>query len=269
MLASRFQEYLDKQFSKLPKTKEVSDFKAELYDNLMSRSLDLSMEGMSEDEIYENCIKSLGDYSDNLKALDRNPINIVRDRRFIKTVLFTMAFVLTVSVAYLIISLFTQQWGLCAMIMFPAMGVLMYVAATAFILNRNIGLKKNGTSGIIIFSYMAIAALIIFFVFGFGIKYLPSVSGGTVRTVTRAWAVFGTLPALAGLSSMITFKFLRKKRIPSVVIFFEIIFIGVAAYLITAAVLWQFHPYWLIVVVAAVVAFIYMIFKIASKLKTK
>lgn len=259
MLVKRFREYLDRIFKTLPDTKEANDLRAELMDNLMSRAMDLQKEGYPDDDIYDLCIESLGDYSGAIRELNKNPLNVLRDTKFWRNILYAFTFALIVSVVYIVVGFATKQWGLAAVITFPALAGIVYICATAFILNRNIGCKRHLLSGIILSSYAVIAVLVAYFVLTFAFDL----------DVRKTWVVFTTIPMLCGGASMLTFTALRKKPIPFIVILAEIIFIALAVYMITAVILWQFHPYWIIMVIGVVIALFMCVFKINARLSKK
>ncbi len=256
MLLEKFKKYLDKVFRPLPDSKEVRDFREELLGNLMSNAIDMQKEGYEEDEIYEKCVNNLGDYREHIRALSGNPIAVVRDARVQKSVIYTIMFILTCVVAYILVGLFVPGgWAVGAYTIFPAMAIVIYLYYTGNILIRNFALKKHATTGVIFASYYIFAVLLVFLnmilVFD-----LPA---------AKSWVVFPSY-GMAIMAIHIGMQFLRGKK-PALSAYMALInFTAVEAYLITAVLTGLWHPYWIIAVAGFVVSTFVLLLKQIRKI---
>lgn len=258
MLTKRLREYLEKLFAGVPDSKEANDFKAELMDSLTSKAMDLKALGKSDDEAYQLCVEGLGDISGSINELRGNPIAFIRDKRVWRNFLYGVSFILLCVIVYLSVAFGTGAWGTPAMIIFPSMAGILYVALTSRLLVINLSSKKHYTSGVILASYAVLVTVAAFFIatFAFG---LPA---------GKTWCLFTYIPFLCTAASACTFLFFRKKKIPFALYIAMIITFSVAAYL-TIGALVAFHPYWLIIVVGAVLSFLLTIIKINMNLSKK
>jgi len=257
VLFNRFKEHLDRQFKSLPDSREASDFREELLGNLMSRAMELKEDkSLTDDEIYHSCIDSLGDYSDTLKKLASNPIHALRDKRFLRDVLFMLTFALIAVAVYIAVSFGTGEWGLAAIIVFPAMAGIIYIYATAKVILSNTMLNRHALTGLIIGSYTVLITLVAFFVTAFATPVGPA----------KAWVLFPFIPFFLCASSAFTFVYFRKKKIPMAIILFGLSWLSVAAYLLVAVITGLWHPTWLIALGGPIVALVAAIVGITQKI---
>lgn len=260
MLFNRFREYLDKQFKSVPDSKEANDFREELLSNLMSRAMELKEDkSLTEDQIYQKCIDSLGDYSEALRKLSGNPIDTLRDKRLWRDVMFALTFALISVIVYIAVSFVTKKWGLTAIIVFPSMAGIMYIFFTAKILASSTALKRHALTGLILSSYAVLITLAAFFVLAFA---------GSVKIGPRkAWVVFTYIPFWVSAASAITFAVFRKKKVPLIIIVLGACSFFVAAFLTASVAIGRWHPTWLIVLGAPISALIAGIFAVNKRMK--
>jgi hypothetical protein len=259
MLFNRFKEYLDKQFRNMPDNREVSDFREELLGNLMSRAMELKEKALSEDEVYKQCIDSLGDYSDTMRKLAGNPIHTLRDKRFHRDILYGMMFALFCVIAYIAASYATQSWGLLAICIFPAMGVLLYLYFTVKAVIRFSLTSRHTMTGLILVSYTVLITLAAFFFTAFATPVGPG----------RAWVLTTFIPFFVIGAVMINRVFFRKAKLSAGLIVAAIAALGVAVYLLVAVITGIWHPTWLIVLAGPLAALIAGIIHITKKLDNK
>lgn len=109
----RFKAYLDKQFRLVPMSKEAAELRESMLGDLMSRAMDLKEAGhLTDDEIYDKCIESLGDYTNMLNELRLKPLDTVKSPRFQRGVLASLSIVLFAVVLYLILGVAIKGfWG--------------------------------------------------------------------------------------------------------------------------------------------------------------
>lgn len=259
MLLDRFRAYLDKLFRNAPDKKEVRDLREELLGNLMSHAADLKGSDLSEDEIFEQCIAQLGDYSEAIGKYTKTPIEVIRDTRFQRSVLTVVSFILACVVLYIIIGFTTKHWGMAAYILFPTMAGLLYFAATLLVLRRNIGRRKHLTTFPILFSYAAIICTVLFFILGFGARLPLSV----------VWVVFPAIPVLGLIASILVFLLWMHKKVPLLLTLLTVIMTSVEIFLICGAATGLWHPLWIIIVVGIVASIAILILKLNQKIAQK
>lgn len=257
MLIKRFREYLDKVFWAVPRSKKADDFKAELMDSLTSRAMDLKAEGKTDDEAYKICIESLGDISDTLRSLSRNPLDTIRDKRFWRGILTAAAAAVALIVIYVIASFFTERWGLMAAVIFPAYLALLFIFATGSVLRQNIALKRHFTSGVIIGGYTVILDTALFFVMVFALQIPARI----------AWTAFTLIPFTVCLSSIFTNLFLRKKTPPLFVWLLTVLSASLVLFLVPAAVTGKYHPLWIVMLLGVLGDLALMILYLNNKIK--
>jgi len=257
MLFNRFKEYLDKQFRNLPDNRGVSDFREELLGNLMSRAMELKEQALTEDQVFKQCIDSLGDYSDTMRKLAGNPIHTLRDKRFLRDVLYGLTFALLCVIAYIVAAFVTDAWGLVAVIIFPAMGVLLYLYFTVKAVMRNSLTNRHSMTGLILISYTVFITLAAFFLTAFATPVGPE----------RAWVLTTFIPFFVIGAIMVNQVFFRKVKISAGLIVAAVTSLSVAAYLLAAVAMGgKWHPTWLITLAGPIAALLTGIIKISKKL---
>lgn len=256
----RFKAYLDKQFRLVPPSKEAAELREAMLGDLMSRAMDLKEAGhLTDDEIYNKCIDSLGDYTYMLNELRLKPLDTVKSPGFQRSVLLALTVVLFAVVLYLILGVLLDGfWGVGAYTIFPTMALVLYIAFTARVLDKNIRFKKHYTTDIIIFSYGVIAALALFF----ALWLLGGISPG------RTWVSFTYLPFWALFSVALTTFLFRKKK-PWALIVPGFVALGVPVYLTAAVHTGLWHPLWIIVVVSVLIALVAAILMLNAKIGKK
>lgn len=238
MLFNRFKEYLNKQFKFIPESKEANDFREELLGNLMARAVELQKDSkLTENEIFKKCIASLGDYSGTLKKLPGNPINTLRDKRFLRDVLFLLTFALICVVVYIAVAYITKKWGVAAIIIFPSMAGIIYFYFMAKVFIRNAMLNRPLLTGFVLATFSIIITTAAFFVAAFA----------TPLGASKAWVLFAFIPFLISVSSALNFAFFRRTRMPSILIVLIISFFCIGAFLFVGVATQMWHPTWLIV----------------------
>ena len=242
----------------MPYTKEADELREEILSGLMERAEDLKAEGKSEDEIFNLCIESLGDYTESIKALKRHPLAMFRDTKFLRGVLGVLAFVLSCVVTYLALGVTLNFWGEGALIIFPSMAVIIYFFIAGSLLLRNVKFSRHFTSGILIASILIIFDVALFFILwecGIAPKY--------------GWVVFPYIPLLIVLAHLITRGVLRKKKI-YFVSYVLLIFSTITAVYLTASMLTGlWHPLWIIFVGGVLFTAVWGIAIVSKKLGTK
>ena len=245
-MLDRFKSYLDKTFKYLPYTEEADALREEMLSGLMERAEDLRSEGLTEEQIFERAVESLGDYTETIKALKRKPFAIFKDAKFLRGVLGAICFILTCVVLYLVLGVSLNLWGKGALIIFPSMAVILYFALSFSLLQRNVKFKRHFTSGAIIGSIFVILVTALFFILwvcGISPKY--------------GWTSFTYIPFLIVVAHFIARAYLRKKkmRFPSYALL--VFFVVTPVYLTTSMVTGLWHPLWILFVVALLVVVIW------------
>lgn len=258
MLFNRFKDYLNKQFKAIPESKEAADFREELLGNLMSNAMDLKeTKSYSEDEIYDMCIQRQGDISDRLRKLSTNPLNVIRDKRNLRDMLFALTLALVSVIVFIAVSFATKRWGLVAVIVFPSSAAIIYFYATAKIIAHNTAVNSHLTTGLVLSSYVVIITLAAYFVLSFA----------TPVGFRKSWVLFTFIPFLVCCASAFSTVFFRKKRIPVVTIIFGLSSLSVAAFLLVAVITGIWHPTWLIVLGGPVAALMTGIIYLTNKIE--
>ncbi len=253
-MINRFRTYLDKTFKYLPYTEEALELREEILSGLMERAEELKSEGLSEDEIFDKCVSSLGDYTETIKALKRKPFSLLKDTKFQKGVLSIIAFVLCSVIVYVLLGTTLNLWGLGAIIIFPSMAGLIYIGISASMLLRNVKSKRHLTSGIIIASYFVIYVLVFFFILTFALNISAS----------KTWVMFTYIPALILCAHMIAHGYLRQKKIWLAVWLLLTVLVAVPVYLTSAVITGLWHPLWVIVLGGVVLDFVILILRIGK-----
>ena len=254
-MLEKFKKYLDKTFRPIPDSKAARDYREELLGKLMSNAIDMKKEGCDDDEAYDKSIKSLGDFSERLRALSGNPIAFVRDARVQKNLIYTLMFVLTCVVVYILVGLFaTDGWLVGSYTIFPSMAIIIYLYYTSYALIGNFSLKKHNTTGVILSSHYIFGVLLVFLHLIFAFE-LP---------IYMCWVVFGSYPmAIVGIHIATQFLRGRKPQLSAYMAFIN--FTAIEAYLITAVhIAW--HPYWIIAVAGVVVSTFVLLLKQIRKI---
>lgn len=101
----RFLKYLDKDFKFVPNTVEVQEFKEELLGTLMDRDNELRQQGnKTDDEIFDECIKSIDGYKDTLKLFKGNPKVTEAVKKVSYVSLVSLCYFLVLVAAFLVVS---------------------------------------------------------------------------------------------------------------------------------------------------------------------
>lgn len=257
MLYNRFREYLNKQFRNMPDSREVNDFREELLGNLMSRAMELKEDkSLTEDEIFAKCIESLGDYSDTMRKLSGNPINALRDKRLHRDVLYGLTFALLCVIGYIVSAFLTERWGLLAICIFPAMGVILYLYFTVKAVLHNSVTNRHGKTGLILTTYTVLITLAAFFLTAFATPVGPG----------RAWVITTFIPFFVLAALMFNRVFFKKRNIPAILAVCAIASLSVSVFLLVAVITGIWHPTWLIVLAGPISALLAGIIHISKKL---
>lgn len=257
-MLNRFKNYLDKTFKYLPYTVEADELREEILSNLMERAMDLREEGKDEEEIFNICIESLGDYTQAINALKRKPLAILRDTKFLRSLLGVICFIISCVVTYLVLGVTLGFWGKGALIIFPTMAVIIYFLVAISLLIRNVKFSRHLTSGALIFSLTVILDVALFFVLwecGVSPKY--------------GWVTFTYIPLLGVISHLVTRGALRKKKIYFISYALLVFSIVTPIYLTLGMLLNLWHPLWIIFVVALLVCVIWGVNLLTKKLERK
>lgn len=254
-MQKRFEEYLEKTFRYLPYSKEALDLKEELLSSLLERSEELKESGKTEEEIFSECVDSLGDYTETIKALKRNPLSLLKDTKFQKGVLGLIIFVLSAVMLYVVLGVTLNFWGQGALIIFPTMAVIIYLVIAGSILLRNIKFKRHFTSGVIIASVFVIYITAFFFLL-FGAFHM---SAGKI------WVLFTYIPALIICAHLIARGHLRKKKIWLGVWLLLVLLVLVPIYLTLSVITGLWHPLWLIILLGVIIDLVIFTFSLKKK----
>lgn len=137
-MIQRIRNYVNELFANAPKTKQAYDLKEEVCSNLIDKYVDLTGQGMPEEEAYNAAVASIGDIDELFRTLQKEVEEDPQARR-------RSALLIAISVAIYIISivpLFLSQ--LCGYD--PIIGlILMFVlcaAATALIVYNALSKPK-------------------------------------------------------------------------------------------------------------------------------
>ena len=154
----RFKTYLRSLFKLVPPTKEAAELREAMLGDLMSRAMDLKESGnLSDDEIYDKCIESLGDYQPMLNELRMKPLESVKSPVFQRGLLSILTVALFAVVLYLVLAVSIPGfWGVGAYTIFPIAAVGILVIATATPLQRAFKLKRPFIAFGILSTYSAI-----------------------------------------------------------------------------------------------------------------
>ncbi|MDR0696184.1 MAG: hypothetical protein LBF68_01380 [Christensenellaceae bacterium] len=259
MLVERFKNYIDKETSTLPTNKATADFKAELYDALMSKASDLQNSELSENEIYRKCIDSLGDFSETKRALSANPIDIIRDGRMLRKFLYCAVISIISVILYIGIAYFTDNWEIPAYTIFPAMGVILIAYITFDVIRHSFSVKRHGATTIIFSLYALIILTCLYLGLAFGIN------NGWAQD-DRAWSIFLFIFPIIFILHIIKTRITKKKNVS---LFSEVgltMSSSIAIYLLIATIIDTYHPTWLIVLVGVLISLVLMIRKLDKRI---
>ncbi len=255
MLQQNFEDFLKKQLKQVPDCQGKTDLYDELLDELLTMSLE--HEGKPEAEIYSICTKDLRDFSADIKIIKKDPKVQLKDNRLRRDVLGAFSAGLLATIIYLIVGFAFNAWAVGAMVIFPATLGLMYIYIMSKVLAKNFAKNKHKTTGVILSTFVLIATLIVYFVITFALDMDPA----------KTWCVFAIMPALFGVVHIVTQIAIRKKMVHPIALMIEILLVSLAVYLTVACVLWAFHPYWIIMVVAVLLDGIFAMYLINKKMK--
>ncbi len=254
MLKEKFEEYLQKELKSVPNCQSKTELFDELLDEMLTMALEF--EERSESDIYKICTERMRDFSADVKIIKQDPKVKLKDNRLKRDVLLAMSSVLFATVLYLIIGFACNEWAVSAMVIFPAIIGLIYIYSVSKVLIYNIKENVHGTTGLIIGSFVLIATLVLYFTLTFGFDL----------NAAKTWCIFIIMVALFGIVHIVTQIAFRKKMVHPFALMIEVILVSLAVYLTVACILWSFHPYWIIMVVAVLLDVVFGIYLINKKM---
>ncbi|MDR0751214.1 MAG: hypothetical protein LBF12_01295 [Christensenellaceae bacterium] len=261
MLTDRFNKYIDKQTSTLPLNKATADFKAELYDTLMSKASDLSDAGLSEDEIFTKCVDTLGDFSETKRDLSSNPIDMVRDGRILRKFLYCGVISIISVILYIGISYFANNWSIPAYTIFPAMGIILIAYLTFDVIKHSFMTNRHGYTTIIFSLYALILLTCLYLGLAFGIN------AGWAQD-DRAWSIFPFIFPIIFLIHITKLRVTGKAK-KGLSLFTQVgltMSSSIAVFLLVATIIDEFHPTWLIVLIGILLSLIMIIKKLDKRI---
>ena len=255
----RFKTYLRSLFKLVPPTKEAAELREAMLGDLMSRAMDLKESGnLSDDEIYDKCIESLGDYQPMLNELRMKPLESVKSPVFQRGLLSILTVALFAVVLYLVLAVSIPGfWGVGAYTIFPIAAVGILVIATATPLQRAFKLKRPIIAFGILSTYSAILCLGLFFILWLGAGISPG----------KTWVAFTYIPFLVAVSVAIATKLANKSIF--IPVLFAIVILGIPLYLTAAVATGLWHPLWIIILAGVLIDIVLMIVKLNKKISLK
>ncbi|MFW5780060.1 MAG: hypothetical protein ACOCWI_01230 [Bacillota bacterium] len=237
-MLNRFQSFLREEFKGLPNTKEVSDFKDELLGNLMEKAEELKLKkSMSEDEIYEKCIKSISGFEETLKELKGKPV-VVRDvKKVANNLLYVMMYFILLVGVYLAVSFTSNRWGVSWLIIVE--GAFLFVATMLIVIAiKAFGQKKYTLARAV---SMPVSLIIVTGVF-LAVSMLMNIWA-------TSWILFLFLPVFIIAIDIMIAAFAGKNKIIIPETMAGIMLLSVMAYVALGFLgILSWHPYWLIIV---------------------
>lgn len=255
----RFKSYLKNLFKLVPPSKEAAELREAMLGDLMSRAMDLKETGLyTDDEIYNKCIESLGDYQPVLNELRLKPLAAVKSPGFQRGLLSIMTVALFAVVLYLVLAVSIPGfWGVGAYTIFPIAAVGILVIATATPLQRAFKLKRPFIAFGILSTYSAILCLGLFFILWLGAGISPG----------KTWVSFTYIPFLLAVSVAIATKVAKKSLLLPVLL--AVPALAVPVYLTASVITGLWHPLWIIILVGVLVDIVILIVFLNRKISLK
>ena len=255
----RFKSYLKNLFKLVPPSKEAAELREAMLGDLMSRAMDLKETGLyTDDEIYNKCIESLGDYQPVLNELRLKPLAAVKSPGFQRGLLSILTVALFAVVLYLVLAVSIPGfWGVGAYTIFPIAAVGILVIATATPLQRAFKLKRPFIAFGILSTYSAILCLGLFFILWLGAGISPG----------KTWVSFTYIPFLLAVSVAIATKVAKKSLLLPVLA--AVPALAVPVYLTASVITGLWHPLWIIILAGVLVDIVILIVFLNRKISLK
>lgn len=255
----RFKSYLKNLFKLVPPSKEAAELREAMLGDLMSRAMDLKETGLyTDDEIYNKCIESLGDYQPVLNELRLKPLAAVKSPGFQRGLLSILTVALFAVVLYLVLAVSIPGfWGVGAYTIFPIAAVGILVIATATPLQRAFKLKRPFIAFGILSTYSAILCLGLFFILWLGAGISPG----------KTWVSFTYIPFLLAVSVAIATKVAKKSLLLPVLLAVPVL--AVPVYLTASVITGLWHPLWIIILAGVLVDIVILIVFLNRKISLK
>ena len=255
----RFKTYLRSLFKLVPPTKEAAELREAMLGDLMSRAMDLKESGgLTDDEIYEKCIESIGDYQPMLNELRMKPLESVRSPLFQRGLLSVLTITLFAVVLYLVLAVSIEGfWGVGAYTVFPIAAVAIIAVATANPLQRAFRLKRPVIAAGILSLYSVILCTALFFVLWLAVGISPG----------KTWVSFTYIPLSIAISVAVATKIAKKSLFIPLLI--AVPAAAVPIYLTAAVATGLWHPLWIIILVGLLADILLLIFRINRKIALK
>lgn len=255
----RFKSYLKNLFKLVPPSKEAAELREAMLGDLMSRAMDLKETGLyTDDEIYNKCIESLGDYQPVLNELRLKPLAAVKSPGFQRGLLSILTVALFAVVLYLVLAVSIPGfWGVGAYTIFPIAAVGILVIATATPLQRAFKLKRPFIAFGILSTYSAILCLGLFFILWLGAGISPG----------KTWVSFTYIPFLLAVSVAIATKVAKKSLLLPVLS--AVPALAVPVYLTASVITGLWHPLWIIILAGVLVDIVILIAFLNRKISLK
>lgn len=255
----RFKSYLKNLFKLVPPSKEAAELREAMLGDLMSRAMDLKETGLyTDDEIYNKCIESLGDYQPVLNELRLKPLAAVKSPGFQRGLLSILTVALFAVVLYLVLAVSIPGfWGVGAYTIFPIAAVGILVIATATPLQRAFKLKRPFIAFGILSTYSAILCLGLFFILWLGAGISPG----------KTWVSFTYIPFLLAVSVAIATKVAKKSLLLPVLS--AVPALAVPVYLTASVITGLWHPLWIIILAGVLVDIVILIVFLNRKISLK
>lgn len=255
----RFKSYLKNLFKLVPPSKEAAELREAMLGDLMSRAMDLKETGLyTDDEIYNKCIESLGDYQPVLNELRLKPLAAVKSPGFQRGLLSILTVALFAVVLYLVLAVSIPGfWGVGAYTIFPIAAVGILVIATATPLQRAFKLKRPFIAFGILSTYSAMLCLGLFFILWLGAGISPG----------KTWVSFTYIPFLLAVSVAIATKVAKKSLLLPVLS--AVPALAVPVYLTASVITGLWHPLWIIILAGVLVDIVILIAFLNRKISLK
>ncbi len=255
----RFKSYLKNLFKLVPPSKEAAELREAMLGDLMSRAMDLKETGLyTDDEIYNKCIESLGDYQPVLNELRLKPLAAVKSPGFQRGVLTILSVTLFSVVLYLILSVVIDNfWGVGAYTIFPLTAIALIVIGSIAPLERCIKLRRPLTLFLILSVYSVILGTAMFFILWLGAGISPG----------KTWVSFTYIPFLLAVSVAIATKVAKKSLLLPVLS--AVPALAVPVYLTASVITGLWHPLWIIILAGVLVDIVILIVFLNRKISLK
>ena len=247
----RFKSYLKNLFKLVPPSKEAAELREAMLGDLMSRAMDLKETGLyTDDEIYNKCIESLGDYQPVLNELRLKPLAAVKSPGFQRGVLT----ILSVTLFSVVIDNF---WGVGAYTIFPLTAIALIVIGSIAPLERALKLRRPLTLFSILSVYSVILGTAMFFILWLGAGISPG----------KTWVSFTYIPFLLAVSVAIATKVAKKSLLLPVLT--AVPALTVPVYLTASVITGLWHPLWIIILAGVLVDIVILIVFLNRKISLK